>query len=95
VTFGEPDFERFPCLKLCLRAGQAGGTIPAVLNAANEIAVHLFLEGKINFPQIALLVDDALNRHTRCNAESVEAIHHADTSTREYVQTHFHLLEKS
>jgi 1-deoxy-D-xylulose-5-phosphate reductoisomerase len=95
LTFSEPDLERFPCLKLCLQAGKAGGTVPAALNAANEVAVHLFLEGKIHFSQIAVIVNDAIDRHCRANAESVEAIRLADIKTREYVQTHFHTLEMS
>src|SRR5216117_668525 len=52
LTFEEPDPERFPALQLARKAGEVGGTMPAVMNAANEIAVEAFLNGKINFPQI-------------------------------------------
>ena len=52
LTFEEPDAERFPALNLARRAGEAGGTLPAVLNAANEVAVEAFVNHKINFPQI-------------------------------------------
>src|SRR2546425_4403248 len=53
LTFEEPDAERFPALNLARRAGDLGGTVPAVLNAANEVAVGEFLNGGINFPQIS------------------------------------------
>src|SRR6059036_3823027 len=52
LTFEEPDLERFPSLDLARRAGEAGGTLPAVLNAANEVAVEAFVNHRINFPQI-------------------------------------------
>ena len=47
LTFEKPDFEKFPCLKLAYEAGKTGGTMPVVLNAANEVAVHKFLKGEI------------------------------------------------
>src|SRR6185295_16355382 len=56
LTFEEPDPERFPALELARRAGEAGGTLPAVLNAANEVAVEAFINGRINFPQISKCV---------------------------------------
>src|SRR5207344_1125940 len=52
LTFEEPDVERFPALELARRAGEVGGTLPAVLNAANEVAVEAFVTRQINFPQI-------------------------------------------
>ena len=57
LTFEKPDFERFPCLGLALAALQQGGSLPTVLNAANEIAVEGFLSGQLSFGQIAGLVD--------------------------------------
>src|ERR1041385_6106724 len=56
LTFEEPDLERFPSLHLARRAGEIGGTLPAVLNAANEVAVDAFVNGRVNFPQISDLV---------------------------------------
>src|SRR2546429_2439991 len=53
LTFEEPDTDRFPALHLARRAGEIGGTLPAVLNAANEVAVDAFINRKINFPQIS------------------------------------------
>src|SRR5881628_1237663 len=52
LTFEKPDHERFPSLRLAREAGRAGGTMPAVFNAANEVAVARFVDGKITFPQI-------------------------------------------
>src|SRR5712671_4450406 len=53
LTFEEPDLDRFPALNLARRAGEVGGTMPAVLNAANEVAVEAFCDGRVNFPAIA------------------------------------------
>src|SRR5678815_2714801 len=64
LTFEEPDTERFPALDLARRAGEVGGTLPAVLNAANEVAVEGFVNRKINFPGIADLVRRTMDRHT-------------------------------
>jgi 1-deoxy-D-xylulose-5-phosphate reductoisomerase len=64
LTFEEPDEERFPALALARRAGTEGGTLPAVLNAANEIAVEAFVTGKINFPQITETVRRTMERHS-------------------------------
>jgi 1-deoxy-D-xylulose-5-phosphate reductoisomerase len=63
LDFEAPDLERFPCLRLAREAAEAGGTAPAVLNAANEVAVAAFLEGRLNFTGIAGVIDSVLNRH--------------------------------
>src|SRR6266705_1539338 len=63
LTFEEPDPERFPALALARRAGEVGGTLPAVLNAANEVAVEAFVNRKINFPQITETVRRAMDAH--------------------------------
>jgi 1-deoxy-D-xylulose-5-phosphate reductoisomerase len=63
LTFEEPDGKRFPALKLARRAGETGGTLPAVLNAANEIAVEAFVNHKINFPQITEVVRRTMDAH--------------------------------
>lgn len=60
LTFERPDLEAFPCLRLAREAGEAGGTAPCALNAANEVAVHAFLEGRLGFAGIAGVVDDVL-----------------------------------
>ncbi|NYE58527.1 1-deoxy-D-xylulose-5-phosphate reductoisomerase [Carboxydothermus ferrireducens] len=61
LSFEKPDYERFPALKLAIQAGKAGNIYPAVLNAANEIAVEAFLAGKIKFLEIAQIVEKVLN----------------------------------
>src|SRR5512137_721916 len=82
LTFEEPDLDRFPALALARRAGEVGGTCPAVLNAANEIAVEAFLNRQINFPQISEVVGRALERHTRVAHPSLEQILEADAWAR-------------
>jgi 1-deoxy-D-xylulose-5-phosphate reductoisomerase len=63
LTFGAPDHRRFPCLNLAYAAGRRGGTAPAVLNAANEVAVAAFLKGKLGFGEIPQLIQRVLARH--------------------------------
>src|SRR5437763_12349838 len=63
LTFEEPDVDRFPALELARRAGEIGGTLPAVLNAANEMAVEHFINGRISFPQISETVRQTMARH--------------------------------
>ncbi len=63
LTFEDPDEERFPSISLARRAGEVGGTLPSVLNAANEVAVEAFLNRKINFPQITEMVRRVMDAH--------------------------------
>jgi 1-deoxy-D-xylulose-5-phosphate reductoisomerase len=64
LTFERPDFTRFPCLRLGYEAAEIGGTMPAVLNAANEVAVAAFLEGRLSFPGIPRVVEETMAAHT-------------------------------
>jgi len=82
LTFEAPDPERFPALRLAREAGNIGGTLPAVLNAANEIAVPAFLDGKILFPAIWHTVEAVMQRHETVQHPSLEAILKADTWDR-------------
>jgi 1-deoxy-D-xylulose-5-phosphate reductoisomerase len=82
LTFGEPDTSRFPCLRLAIEAGRRGGTAPVALNAANEVAVQLFLDGKIAYTAIAPMIERVLEKHNACDAESVGVIEEADRSVR-------------
>jgi 1-deoxy-D-xylulose-5-phosphate reductoisomerase len=82
LEFFEPDFQRFPCLRLCIEAGKQGGTTPAVVNAANEVAVEAFLAGRIAFTAIADIVAFALEKHSVRPADSLETIEEADLRTR-------------
>ena len=82
LTFEEPDVDRFPALALARQAGEIGGTLPAVLNAANEMAVEAFVNGQINFPQIAETVRRAMERHQVVSHPTLEQILEADTWAR-------------
>jgi len=78
LTFDPPDFEKFPCLKLAYEALEGGGTLPAVLNAANEVAVEAFLQGKIGFDHIPRVVASTLNGHKATPLHGVEDALEAD-----------------
>jgi 1-deoxy-D-xylulose-5-phosphate reductoisomerase len=82
LTFEEPDRERFPALDLARKAGEIGGTLPAVLNAANEMAVHAFLNRSINFPQISQWVRRVMDRHSVVAHPALEQIMEADAWAR-------------
>ena len=74
LTFFKPDYGAFPCLSLAYQAGRAGGSVPAVLNAANEVAVERFLHGKLSFDGIPRLVEGVLERHTSVENPSLERL---------------------
>lgn len=86
LTFEPPDLEKFPCLKLALEAGRKGGTYPAVLSAADEVAVELFLGRRVGFLDIARLVEQALEEHQSVPNPSLEEILAADAWARERVK---------
>jgi 1-deoxy-D-xylulose-5-phosphate reductoisomerase len=85
LHFQEMDFERFRCLQFAYTAGKIGGTMPTVLNAANEAAVAAFLEGKIRFLQIEDLIEKALTAHHVIENPSLQQIQEVDRETRQYV----------
>ena len=82
LEFEPPDLDAFPCLRLAYEAMQAGGAAPAVLNAANEVAVSAFLQGRIAFLSIPALVEQALARAPRGHAPSLDALLAADAAAR-------------
>ncbi len=84
LHFEEPDFERFPCLKLAYAALAAGAAAPAVLNAANEIAVEAFLAGSIGFLDIARVVEATLESYSPSAPEDLAALIEIDTRAREF-----------
>jgi 1-deoxy-D-xylulose-5-phosphate reductoisomerase len=86
LEFEEPRYGDFPALRLARQAGETGGTMPAVLNAANEIAVEAFLEGRITFPRIWSLVEDAMNRTDNFARPSLDDIIQADGQARDSVR---------
>ncbi len=83
MTFFEPDLKKFPCLQLAYDALKEGGTMPAVLNAANEVAVAKFLNREIPFMSIPAMISEAMERHSVTANPSLEDIVEADRSTRE------------
>jgi 1-deoxy-D-xylulose-5-phosphate reductoisomerase len=82
LTFEEPDLERFPCLALAYKALKIGGTMPAVLNAANEIVVRAFLDGKIRLSEISEIIESVMSGHKTQPAASLEIVQEADKTAR-------------
>lgn len=88
LTFEYPDFTRFPCLKLAYDALEAGGTAPAILNAANEVAVQAFLDGRIGFRMIDQLIARVMDVLPHGAARDVEALLDRDRQAREVAHSH-------
>ncbi|MBP0977481.1 MAG: 1-deoxy-D-xylulose-5-phosphate reductoisomerase [Oscillospiraceae bacterium] len=86
LTFEKPDLETFDCLALCIEAITKGGAYPCIVNAANEVAVSLFLNGKIRFLQIGELVRSAYEHFRFKEINNYEDVIAADTAAREYVR---------
>ncbi|HVJ03590.1 MAG TPA: 1-deoxy-D-xylulose-5-phosphate reductoisomerase, partial [Sphingomonas sp.] len=84
LDFAAPDPERFPALTLARQALEAGGARPAILNAANEVAVAAFLAGRVNFLEIAAIVADTLARYDPAAPDSLDAVLAIDAEARAY-----------
>jgi 1-deoxy-D-xylulose-5-phosphate reductoisomerase len=82
LTFEPADTDTFACLRLAREAGIASGTAPCTLNAANEIAVHAFLNGRLRFLQIAEVIEETLNRLPEQPVHSFDALAQADAQAR-------------
>jgi 1-deoxy-D-xylulose-5-phosphate reductoisomerase len=82
LDFEAPDFERFPCLRLAFDAIRAGGSAPAVLNAANEVAVAAFLDGRLGFTGIPALIEKVLERLPGGRGDSLDELLAADAEAR-------------
>ena len=82
LHFHEPETKRFPCLRLAREAARTGGTMPAVLNAANEVAVQKFLDGRIAFSGIWALVEKVMSRHRKIGNPDLDEIIEADSWAR-------------
>ncbi len=87
MTFFEPDRKKFRCLQIAFDVLSLGGTTPAIMNAANEIAVEAFLDRKISFKKIPELVDKAVSAHKSVSLPDLGDIVEADASTRKYVRS--------
>ncbi|MBU0629046.1 MAG: 1-deoxy-D-xylulose-5-phosphate reductoisomerase [Nanoarchaeota archaeon] len=83
LTFKEPDLERFPCLKMAYDVGIKSGTLPAVMNAANEIAVKYFLQDKIRFNDIHRIIQESIGQHTVITNPTIDEIMEIDKKTKE------------
>ena len=89
LTFEEPDTDTFRGLELAYRAARRGGTLPTVFNAANEMAVALFLQKKITFLQIPELIECSMENHQVTDVPSVEKILETETETYDYIKRKF------
>lgn len=83
LDFQAPDETRFPCLRLARQAAEAGNSAPAVLNAANEVAVEAFLQRRIRFPEIAGMIEQVLDQEPVVALPTLEAVFAADQRARE------------
>lgn len=87
MDFEKPDLQRFPCLRLAYEAIKAGGIMPTVLNAANEIAVEAFLNEEVKFTDIAVIIERSMAQFTPDNADSLELVLQADSQARKVAKT--------
>lgn len=94
LEFEEPDYERFPCLRLAEESIRKGGTAPAILNAANEVAVASFLDNKLKFTDIPYIVEQTLLNLTSRPATSLDEILEDDLSARKEAEHLIHLRVK-
>jgi 1-deoxy-D-xylulose-5-phosphate reductoisomerase len=83
LNFERPDLQRFPCLGLAFDALRAAGTAPAVLNAANEVAVEAFLAGQVRFTDIAQIVEKVLDGAQQGDARTLDGVLAADAGARQ------------
>ena len=86
LHFEEPDLERFPCISLAYRALRTGGTLPAAMNAANEEAVHAFIDKRISFLDIPTVIETVMDQHTTSDAHNLDTVLAADRSARAAAQ---------
>src|SRR5438477_5519769 len=82
LNFEAPDLERFPCIALAYRALKTGGTLPAAMNAANEEAVHAFIDEQIALPDIPRVIEEVMNRHETAPVADLESVLQADRNSR-------------
>lgn len=94
LNFEAPDLNRFPCLRLAYQAAEAGGTVPAILNAANEVAVAAFLQGQLRFTAIPILIEKTLEALSGRDATSLEVLLDADEQARQIARQGLVELEK-
>jgi 1-deoxy-D-xylulose-5-phosphate reductoisomerase len=86
LDFHAPDYERFPCLGLAFRALRDGDTVPVVLNAANEIAVEMFLDGRLGFTAIPRVIEKTMSAHGPERVSSLQVVRRVDAWARDYAR---------
>jgi len=89
LTFEKPDMDTFKCLKLAFTAGKIGGNMPAIMNAANEVAVELFLDYKIKYLQIEYIIEMCMNKFDHVLNPNLQEILEIDLKVREYVRNNY------
>jgi 1-deoxy-D-xylulose-5-phosphate reductoisomerase len=94
LDFYPPDTRKFPCLALAYEAAQVGGAKPVALNAADEVAVAAFLEGKIRFDEIPRIVEDVLSETKTVKMESIQQVLETDLESRRAAQARVHRLHR-
>ncbi|MFA4043425.1 MAG: hypothetical protein HZRFUVUK_000190 [Candidatus Fervidibacterota bacterium] len=94
LTFEPPDLNRFPCLRLAMEAARIGGTMPAVMSAADEVAVNAFLDGKIGFMDIPRVIEDVMTAHNVIEKPSLDDIMEADAWAKELARQYVAKLER-
>jgi len=82
LHFEVPDLDRFPCIGLAYRALEAGGTLPATMNAANEEAVHAFIDGRLSLPEIPQVIEAVMDSHINEPVRDIETVLAADRAAR-------------
>src|SRR3989338_319987 len=87
MTFSEPDRNKFRCLQLAYDALSRGGTLPAAMNAANEVAVEAFLTKRITFKRIPEVIENAMTTHKTISSPELPDIIEADRLTRQHAET--------
>src|SRR5882724_2088981 len=87
LNFEAPDLERFPCIALAYRALKTGGTLPAAMNAANEEAVHAFIDERIALSDIPHVIEEVMNRHETAPVADLESVLEADRTSRVMAQS--------
>jgi 1-deoxy-D-xylulose-5-phosphate reductoisomerase len=83
LEFEIPDMAAFPCLRLAYRALESEGSLPVVLNAANEVAVSLFLEGRLAFPSIAQVIEGTMDAHQAADVGTLGQLRTVDRTARQ------------
>ncbi len=94
-TFENPDLDRFPCIRAAYMAAEVGGTMPAVLSAADEVAVNAFLKGSISFVHIAQVVEKTLNSHSSMSVEDISAVFEAESWAQKFASEEVETISRA